>query len=474
LIRSTGEYPTRTLAVAGPVLIAAAVWAVGLGATAGDEALPYLLPLTLPCAAAALLLLVGAVRGGGVFIGCLLVAVLFGLSLTFRDREIGEPGLDLQNGFKLVVWLIVLSLSAVHWRKLRPLLNEPASLCALGFIMVSFVSSFWSLLPGYSAGNAVGILAYLCLAALAFSAMGEDKAFRVTIWSLLALVGVGLAAAVVVPDLSWLISIEEPPRLRGLSGHPNVFAQQAGLLFTLGVVARRRRLIRRSLFAVSLTLSAPAILLTGGRTTLTAVALAWVVVALNERSLLRYAVAAGCVIVPIMTFVAANDLTPDLSVFLGEVSRSGSKSELMTLTGRTELWAVAWEKIQARPLFGWGFNAIEGLLQDSLPSTFYGSRANTHNMFVQSVFTLGFVGSLPGFGLLGILVWRMFRRPDAMRDQMTISLLITGMSEVAIFSVPTLLTFVVFLFLAREAALHADDRVVIRTLFKSSEHHHGS
>ncbi len=54
----------------------------------------------------------------------------------------------------------------------------------------------------------------------------------------------------------------------------------------------------------------------------------------------------------------------------GGLTRSGSVSELTTLTGRTEIWAVAADLIAQRPLLGWGYNGTEQLIADSVPTTF--------------------------------------------------------------------------------------------------------
>ena len=59
-----------------------------------------------------------------------------------------------------------------------------------------------------------------------------------------------------------------------------------------------------------------------------------------------------------------------LDAAFGGLTRSGSASELTTLTGRTEIWSVAADLIGRRPLLGWGYNGTEQLIADSVPTSF--------------------------------------------------------------------------------------------------------
>ena len=142
---------------------------------------------------------------------------------------------------------------------------------------------------------------------------------------------------------------------------------------------------------------------------------------------------------------------------MGELSRTGDISEISTLTGRTELWGYIWTKISERPLLGWGYNGTEAMISREWASDYAGSGVNAHNMILQSLLSVGFLGTLPVLALLGVLITRFVRRPDPIRDLIAIFVMVTGIGEVGFCATPVLLTLVVFWVAAREAA-HPDGK----------------
>jgi O-antigen ligase len=432
------------------------LWVAILFLGPGRPAL-HLAPLVIVIAAIAAMVFAAASLGRPWAFMAILAFMIFGLSLSFREREPGEVGLDLQNGVKLFVWAALVGVAILNIRRLAPMMREPV--VALAFVYAGFAlaSAAWSLTPTYSGAVAIGWVGNLALACLAVRTCGERAVMVLLVWSIGAFVAVGLAGLVFAPDIAWMPpSVEETEyRFRGFSGHPNVLAQQAGVLVTVAVVARRARYISRRLFVAALALGFATLVLTDSRTAMIAVIVAWGFVALRERGLGRLAViAAVAVLVLVLTVFTVGGVT-NIEDALGMFSRTGAGSEVLTLTGRTEIWTIAWERILQRPLLGWGYLATEELLLSSVGRTFYGDAINAHNMFVQSLLSVGFLGSLAGFAMIGLLVVRLFSRPDPVRDHVVVFMLISGMGEVEIFATPMLLTVSVFIILAREAERNA-------------------
>ncbi|HTN72045.1 MAG TPA: O-antigen ligase, partial [Methylomirabilota bacterium] len=92
-----------------------------------------------------------------------------------------------------------------------------------------------------------------------------------------------------------------------------------------------------------------------------------------------------------------------------------------TLTGRTELWSVLFEKARARPWFGYGYGAfwrgatgVSGEVQKALNWDWYPIHA--HNGFLDLVLELGIVGLLVFLLPLGIYGYRAFRWGLAQRS----------------------------------------------------------
>ena len=102
-------------------------------------------------------------------------------------------------------------------------------------------------------------------------------------------------------------------------------------------------------------------------------------------------------------------------------------------------------------MLGYGFNAFEPVVTKE----WFGQEdasVGAHNTFLQALFTVGFVGTLPLVAAFGVLIYRWLTRPDALRDVVTAYLLVAGMTEVEISSIPVLLTLLAFLVIALDAA----------------------
>jgi O-antigen ligase len=162
---------------------------------------------------------------------------------------------------------------------------------------------------------------------------------------------------------------------------------------------------------------------------------------------------------------ATGDLD-EMGSFVRAFSRSGAEGEIFTLTGRTELWATAGKLILDKPLLGWGYNGIEDVMARSVRTGFEGTATNAHNMLLQGIASLGFLGSLPAIAAIGLLCLRFVTRPDPARDQVAVLLIVTGLGEVGMAATPILLTLVVFYFFAREAkhSLTSQSRLEARPL----------
>jgi O-antigen ligase len=428
------------------------------------------LPFAIPTIVGVLLVIVASVQGTRWGVASLLVFVIFGLNLSLRTREYGDTGLDWQNGMKLATWVLIPVICFCNWRRIAPYLQERTIALAVLYGLFALASSVWSLTPAYTAGNAVGLFAYLLLACLAVAVLGVTTTLRIFTITLLLFVALALVSAPLLPEMAWLPpSVEETTyRLRGLSGHPNVLGEQAALLVTFAVLSRRRRIIGFRIFVASLLVGFAALLATDSRTTMLATIIAWMIIAFRQKRLFTPFAVAGSFVGLVVLALLATGQFPDFSALLGPLARSGSSNEIMTLTGRTDLWAVGADLIAQRPLLGWGFNGTEALVVGSVGRAFVGDPVNMHNMYIQTLLSMGILGSLPAFAFLAILVGRMVSRPDPTRDQIVLLVMIIGLTEVSIFATPGLLTLAFFFILACETGSSAAAEPVVLSNFPSS------
>ena len=317
---------------------------------------------------------------------------------------------------------------------------------------VCLISAAWSPVSFYSLGSSVGVWAYLGLALLLVIDLDDNQTIAVMIWSLFGFIVIGVIAAIVAPDIGWMSpSVEETEfRLRGLAGQPNNFGHYTGLFLACCLLGVRSGVISRLLFVAFTALGIWALFASGSRTIFVTLVLAVSILWLRN---VRYGgviamIVAGVVAVGLI--LSSSGMMPKGAISLKGFSRSGSDTEITTLTGRTEIWAIARQRITEKPLFGWGYNGTEELVASSVVRNFEGTPINAHNMYLQLLLSVGFLGALPGFLILGVLLVRVFTRPDPPRDLFMLIILINGLAEADIFATPVLSLLMLFWSIARE------------------------
>jgi O-antigen ligase len=170
--------------------------------------------------------------------------------------------------------------------------------------------------------------------------------------------------------------------------------------------------------------------MTNSRANLVAVFMSVGLVLLRRRPVLLILAVMSVALGALALFIVPDNVLNDL---VKQFSRNGSAAEIMTLTGRTELWQFCLGKIMERPLFGYGYMAAEDIITRDFVSSSYGSTANAHNMMIQTLFSLGFIGSLPVVVIIGWQTWLFIKRPDALRDTFAMMLIFSGLTEIEIF-----------------------------------------
>ena len=118
----------------------------------------------------------------------------------------------------------------------------------------------------------------------------------------------------------------------------------------------------------------------------------------------------------------------------------------MTLTGRTQLWAFAWNKIRERLLLGHGLNSFQAAVVDD----WYGNPdagVETHNNALSVLFSVGLIGFVPIVIAYGVLITRWFTAPNLLRDLFVLRSLIEGVAEASL-SMATMTLLLFFLAVA--------------------------
>ncbi len=388
----------------------------------------------------------------------LIVIVSFVLSLSFRVKTAGDTGLDVQNGMKLAIWAGLIGISALRWRDLALIVTKPVGLLFAAFAALALVSSLWSAVPFYTLASASGFIAYFCLAGLVLTDLTIDEALLVLRRSIFAFVLIGLILGFVLPELAWQApSVEETVyRLQGLGANPNGYGQLSGILVALLLASWWRGVLPAPWFVGTMTIAVTCVALSGDRTAMLAVTASSAIVLARTSVVVRRILFTFASLFALALAFYATGYGPSLSDALRLVSRTGTDSEILTLTGRTDLWSAAIDRILERPLFGWGYNGTEELMASTMSTRFFGSSVNPHQMYLQLALNLGFVGIMCWLGILAVTVRNYFWKPDRLRDLLIGFVLFNGLAEADIFATPVASAFIfMWLLLADPSKLSA-------------------
>jgi O-antigen ligase len=374
--------------------------------------------------------LLGAAARGGAALLLLLMAVAAVSDLSLRAG--GADGPDLVSAAKLALWLAgaaVLALAA--WREpalLQPLRRSPALGALALFFAWALAGSALSYTPGYTAAAALGGLGIVALALLAAARLSATQALLAWVLALALVVGASLLRGWTDPAAA-LTAMDGGARLRlsGWFGSPNNLGRAAALLLLMGALAAAALGGRRGaiVLALAAAVALPALQASESRGALLALlaALAWW--ALAPRPVLAGVALALAAAVP-LALLAVPWWGDDLALAF---SRSGRLEEILSLTGRTEIWAAVIGLIEQSPWLGHGFASSRDLLPDAWQGAHGWTTTSAHNLWLQAALGGGLVGL--AILLAGQAAWLRdaLRRPRPAADTVVVFVLVLGLLE---------------------------------------------
>ena len=381
-----------------------------------------------------------AVSGSPTAIISYLVLIVFITDAQFRARGAGEIETDWQSALKFALWVGAGVIGIANAPPLRSWIGRLGPLCWLTYATIAMISASYAPTPAYAFGCAFALLCFLPFAVTLVTKLSEGQ----FLWTMTITLAVFLAAGWVVyyvnPQLGtsefWTYNGIEL-RMCGIAGQANnlgaICAKYLGAIFLLWLGGRCRLRYAFPLAALGVvTLSA-----SDARTGMIAVVIAACVVLLARsfRALVGATFASIAGLLAILTFSLR------LDALGSHFSRSGDPTEVFTLTGRVEIWQFVWQKINERPLLGWGYNASKVILpqyngfQDNLMID------TAHNMLLQSLLSVGIIGTAPIIVLTIYLLFNLVYRPYPFRDLFFLVVIISAISDTsALGTTPTMLT----------------------------------
>ena len=411
----------------------------------GTEPLVLLPLVAAACAAGAVVLLL-ACAGSAPAIAAFVVVLVFVNDAVFRERDPGDLGLDWQNAMKFVLWAGAAAIGMAHLgRSWRLLFRYPVVL-VLVYVSIGIASSLYSAAASYSFSTAFGLLAMLLLAGALVATLTEKQILLSVVLSLWVFMLVGWVVYFANPNLGRSISMAADgsliDRVCGLAGQANALGGETvvslAFLFVLWYRGHCRPLVLLAPAATSVF----TLLATDSRTSLLAV-LIGIAAVIARRSLWTWGstllgATLGVMVLTGVPLRSLLDLTSGLS-------RGGDPTEILTLTGRTEIWAFAWDRIVESPWIGYGYNSSKFILPQFLGIV--GLQVDeAHNMWLQNLLGTGIIGTVPLAALALCLLVDYVRAPNTFRDLFLFILLVWGISDGgALGGTPMVMTLAVFL-----------------------------
>ncbi len=434
----------ETALVAGAVIVVGASLIATLGYA---PAAPWaaFIPLGVVLMGAAAWLVAAAFAGSRVAIIIYLAVVVFLTDGQFRVRDAGDIDVDWQSLLKFAVWAGAGVIGAGHLPSLDKLLGRTGPACWLAYIFVALISATYSPVLGYSLGCAFSLLCLFVFSFAVTAKLSESEILWTLSLSLTVFCLIGWVVFYTYPALGTSVAWTYGGiyyRMCGIAGQANnlgaVCIKAVGAAFLLWYAGKCRLLPALVLGGIGVV----TLLGSNARTGMIAIAVSVAAVLLSRS---RWALAGG--IVAVLAAYIGSQSQPHLLDSLGShFSRSGDPSELYTLTGRLEIWDFVWRKVLEAPWLGWGYNSGKVILGQNYGFTNGLMVDSAHNLYLQNLLSVGFIGMAP---MVYLLVWMSVRfliRPVAVVTYFLVAILISSVSDTdALGTTPTVMTLMFML-----------------------------
>ena len=226
-------------------------------------------------------------------------------------------------------------------------------------------------------------------------------------------------------------------RMCGIAGQANnlgsICAKYLGVIFLLWMAGRCRLLVALPLVGLGVV----SLVASDARTGMIAIVVGIAISTLAQS--FRGLMAAS--LVAVTGVIASVIFSFRMDALGSHFSRSGDPTEVFTLTGRLEIWDFVEKEIMERPFLGWGYNASKVILPQHIGFQDGLMVDTAHNMLLQSLLSVGFIGTLPIIAVVIYLFVNMLYRPNRFRDLFFVIIFLSGISDTsALGTTPSILT----------------------------------
>jgi exopolysaccharide production protein ExoQ len=334
-------------------------------------------------------------------------------ALIFPDEPLtANPQIQIIfSGFYIVAGALLLREFRSSPLAFRP---SPIMLLIACVLLISIASTMWSIIPHITLRRSMALAGT--------TVVGLYVACRFSFIDFLRLAAISLGLVLVSTLLLWFIFpdkiIVQETHIgawRGLFYHKNELGEamlQAILVFVALAVSEKSK--RRRMMQAILTATAMFVLLMAGSiTAMTALGVFFLVlIALRVPKMTAYVLAA---LIGAMLLIVVGMFEDSLCV-LFIVDRD------CTITGRTEIWSLAWSAAMERPWLGYGFGAFwagESEIGNAIRAELGWPVMSAHNAWLDTWLSIGVLGVGVTLLTLSALSVKILRRAFASKDPAT-------------------------------------------------------
>jgi exopolysaccharide production protein ExoQ len=403
----------------------------------------------IPIACVFLWVTLAAAKGRTWAIQLYLGTLVFVIPAMFRKRELSAMGADWQTILKFALVLGALIISLAQFNKILPLILSPPLSLMLAYASWAVISSVYSVTPTYTFISGLMFLSLVCFAAMVANHLTIRQILisMVVSWTMfLAVSWVVYLYLPMIGQTGYWTSAGQIYRFAGLAGHANMMGRILAMMIISLVLLYTHRYVKPFWMVICLVFLSGTLLMTQSRTSAAAVLLVVAFIYMKRRPLVILSLC--CIVSFLLIFL---QYSSPAHIDTASLSRSGSADEITSFTGRTKIWEYVLGQIKKGPWYGYGYAGGRIVISQGWNSHGW-TTSHAHNMWLQSLLTVGIVGTIP---LVVAVVQQLivfFNKPHPMRDAALLFVLFTGMLEAgAVGPTPNIVTL--FWLIAISAAI---------------------
>jgi O-antigen ligase len=371
---------------------------------------------------------------------------LFITEASFRNRELDDSSIDFQVILRLIVWFVITLYSFVCYKKIFNLLLDSNAKYLTFYCFFCLITTIYSPIPIYTGVNSLIQFSFLIFAAaLAVNLNLKQICLAIFYMSIFFHV-ISLILVPILPELTvmeyWGQGEIGGQRITGLSGSANAYGQMAGLAIVITQYLKKNMAIRQPIYFFTMLLFIICIIFSWSRTS---IFITIIGLFLIEKELVKKYFSYG---VAMLFFIIISYFSIfNIDDLLLKFSRNGSIEEILTFTGRTDIWLAVWNEAILSPIWGYGYASTKLLLPQIFETDWGWSTVTAHSMFFQLFFTTGMVGVIL-FSTALYIFYKLCRiLNNVLLNYVFFLIVINGLLESGVVGpVPNKLTFLFFLF----------------------------